>query len=129
MSLTELSKVRINTGNQAVQHPHFARVDSLPTLAFDHADIVTYAAKRLRAKLEYTNAAYSLLPREFTLSELQEVYEAILGKRFDKRNFRKKYLELGLIKPTGRKTAGGRQRPAALYSFKSHHPAELKKFF
>ncbi len=101
----------------------------LPKLAFDHKKIINYAVSRLRAKLEYTNVAYSLLPKYFTLSQLQEVYETVTGKKPDKRNFRKKFLSLGLIKPTRKKFAGARQRPAKLYEFISRHPTALKKFF
>jgi 8-oxo-dGTP diphosphatase len=64
--------------------------DDLPKLAFDHRRIVDYAIERLRNKLEYTTAGFKMLPEQFTLSELQSVYEAILGKKLDKRNFRKK---------------------------------------
>lgn len=80
--------------------------------------IVEYAIKRLRWKVEYTNVVYSLLPSEFTFSDLQKVYEAILDRSMDKRNFRKKILSLGILKDTGKKKALGRSRPAEVYSFK-----------
>lgn len=101
----------------------------LPRLAFDHKNILAYGIKRLRAKLEYTNVVFSLLPPLFTLNELQKVYETIFGSRMDKRNFRKKFLSLGLIRPTSKMFAGVRQRPARLYEFISRHPMELEKFF
>ncbi len=104
-------------------------IDSLPKLAFDHAEMIEYARKRLQAKLEYTNVAFSLLPRLFTLSELQQTYEIILARVLDKRNFQKKFLSLGLIEPTSGQTKGGQHRPARLYHFKNHRPTELKKFF
>ncbi|MBI4119424.1 MAG: NUDIX hydrolase [Parcubacteria group bacterium] len=104
-------------------------VEKLPQLAFDHSKIISYAVKRLRAKLEYTNVAYSLLPKYFTLSELQKSYETILGRKLDKRNFRRKFLSLGLIKPTLKIFVGAKQRPARLYQFISKKPSELKKFF
>ncbi|MBI4160803.1 MAG: NUDIX hydrolase, partial [Candidatus Yanofskybacteria bacterium] len=66
---------------------------------------------------------------EFTFNQLQTTYEAILGKTLDKRNFRKKFLQLGLIKPINKKYAGARQRPAQLFQFISQKPVELKKFF
>jgi 8-oxo-dGTP diphosphatase len=111
------------------QKPELVSAASMPPLAFDHSHIVKYAIERLRAKLEYTNTAYSLLPRLFTLSDLQKTYEIILGRRIDKRNFRKKWKELGLLKETDSFSKGGRQRPAKLYQFKSRKPAQLKKFF
>ena len=65
-------------------------MDGLPALAFDHADILEYALVRLRNKLEYTTVGFQLLPERFTLSELQQVYETILGRALDKRNLRRK---------------------------------------
>lgn len=97
-------------------------VRRLPKLAYDHAEIVRVARARLEAKLGYTNIAYSLLSPEFTLSELQQVYETILGRELDKRNFRKKILALGLVVKTGRKREGHASRPAMLYRFKTSHP-------
>lgn len=90
----------------------------LPKLAYDHRQIAEAALRRLRAKLEYTNVAWSLLPAEFTLNQLQEVYETILGRKLDKRNFRKKILALKLLAPTGKKRIGEAHRPAALYRFR-----------
>jgi 8-oxo-dGTP diphosphatase len=110
------------------QNPEFVTADKFPSLAFDHKTIVDYSIKRLRAKLEYTNAAYSLLPRNFTLSQLQRTYEIILGKSFDKRNFQKKILQLDLISQTKKILTGGRQRPAKLYEFRLRKPTELRKF-
>jgi 8-oxo-dGTP diphosphatase len=109
--------------------PKFFPAEALPKLAFDHRDIVRYAGERLRAKLGYANIAYSLLPREFTMTELRATYEAILGRPLDKRNFQKKYLDLGLLKATGKTRQQGRQRPARLYTFKSRKPIELARAF
>ena len=96
-------------------------IDRLPPLAFDHKSIVRYAKTRLQYKLEYTNAAFGLLSREFTLTELQQVYEVIFEKEFDKRNFRKKFLSLNLLKNLPRQKMEGAHRPATLYSFKSRN--------
>ena len=107
--------------------PKYAGVDwfpvnALPGLAYDHARVIQYAVQRLRWKLEYTNVAWSLLPETFTLSELQSVYQAILGKTLDKRNFRKRILSLDLVVSTGRTRLGGAHRPAALYRFTKRKP-------
>ncbi len=67
-------------------------VNKLPQMAFDHREIIAFALARLRAKVGYSNIVYSLLPSEFTLTELQKTYEIILGQKLDKRNFRKKIL-------------------------------------
>ncbi|HEU5114976.1 MAG TPA: NUDIX domain-containing protein [Candidatus Paceibacterota bacterium] len=111
------------------QMPRFVPVSSISKLAFDHSKIVSYAVERLKSKAEYTNVVYSLLPKSFTLTELQKMYEITLGRDLDKRNFRKKMAELDLLEETGASSKGGRQRPAKLYRFKSRKPQELKKFF
>ena len=102
--------------------PAWHPVDELPPLAFDNKSVIDYALRRLRAKLDYSNVAYSLLPPEFTLSQLQSVYEAILAHPLDKRNFRKRILSLGIIEPTGRTAKVGRHRPAQLYAFRERKP-------
>jgi len=104
-------------------------VDQLPTLAYDHADIIAYARERLSAKLAYTNAAMGLLDKKFTLSQLQTVYEAVLGRELDKRNFRKKFLNLELIRETSEVWKGGAHRPAKLYAFNSDSPETLSRSF
>lgn len=111
------------------QTPTFYAVKSIPRLAFDHDIILDYALQRLRYKIEYTNIVYSLLLQKFTFSQLQQAYEAIWAKKLDKRNFRKKFMALGLIKPTRGKLEGGRHRPARLYQFVSRKPVALKRFF
>ena len=102
-------------------------VDRLGKLAYDHNEIIDYALLRLRYKLEYTNAAYSLISEKFTLSQLQKVYEIVLGKKLDKRNFRKKILSLGLVKKAG-KEKDVPYRPSKLYSFKTRKPAIIEVF-
>jgi 8-oxo-dGTP diphosphatase len=100
-------------------------VRALPQLAYDHNAIASYALQRLQAKLGYTNIVYSLLPREFTLAELQEIYEVILHHKLDRRNFRRKILALGLLKPL-RKTRRGAHRPATLYTFTRRSPMNVE---
>jgi 8-oxo-dGTP diphosphatase len=94
-------------------------VKKLPKLAYDHKVIVKEATERLAGKIQYTNIAWSLLPKEFTLTQLQAVYEIVLGKSIDKRNFRKRIDDLHLIQATGKKLHGQAHRPAALYKFKN----------
>ena len=93
----------------------------IPRLAYDHDQVGRIALQRLRSKLQYTNIVYSLLPNEFTLGELQEVYETILHRRLDRRNFRKKILALGLLKQLSKKRRGT-HRPASLYAFRQRRP-------
>ena len=87
-------------------------------LAFDHKQILDYAVWRLRNKIEWTTVGYELLPKKFTLSELQRVYEIILQKPVDKRNFRKKILAQGQIRELDETRSDGAHRPAKLYSFR-----------
>jgi 8-oxo-dGTP diphosphatase len=102
--------------------PQWFELDELPELAFNNAAVLETAMTRLRSKLEYTNVAYSLMPREFTLRDLQAVYESIYGRSFDKRNFRRRMISQGLIRPTGRTVSSGAHRPAELFEFTSRQP-------
>jgi 8-oxo-dGTP diphosphatase len=92
-------------------------VKELPSLAFDHAEMIAYGVKRLKYKIEYTPAAFSLLPKKFTLRDLQVVYEAILDREIDNRNFRKKFLGAGILKQLDETSQEGSFRPARLYEF------------
>jgi len=116
--------VRAEGGSDAGQARWFS-VDELPTLSFDHNEIVAYALRRLRYKLEYTAVGFELLPGEFTLTEIQHTYEIILGETLDKRNFRRRMLESGIIEPTQLKK-GGEGRPARLYRYRADAVAEVK---
>lgn len=107
----------------------FFPVDSLPALAYDHKNIIDYAHKRLVAKLTYTNAVYAFLPPRFSLTELQSAYEAIFGHKFDKRNFRKKFLKLGLTTETDEMRREGAHRPARLHEFRSQTLEALSRSF
>lgn len=119
VSVTYMGCGRAIEIGEGSQHSEFFPVDKLPDLAYDHADIIAYARERLAAKLSYTNAVAGLLDHKFTLSQLQTAYEAVIGKQLDKRNFRKKFLSLGMIHDTGETWRDGAHRPAALYAFSS----------
>jgi len=105
----------LKAGTDAAEANWFP-VTKLPPLAFDHRQIIDYAIERIRNKLEYTTVGFELLPQKFTLSELQHLYEVILDKELDKRNFRRKIDALGLVKPLKEMQATGR-RPAQLFRF------------
>ena len=115
---------KLKAGTDAAEAAWFS-MDDLPPLAFDHATILNYALERLRNKLEYTTVGFQLLPEKFTLTELQEVYGAILGKNLDKRNFRRKMSVLKILKPLPEYRRGG-QRPAQLYRFVAARFEKLK---
>ena len=92
-------------------------IKELPTLAFDHLDIVKSAYKKIRSKLETTNVAQYFLSKFFTITQLQSIYEVILGQHLDVRNFRKKILGLDIIKQSDKKEVWVTHRPAKLYEF------------
>jgi 8-oxo-dGTP diphosphatase len=115
---------KLKAGSDAAEAAWYA-TDDLPPLAFDHTTILSYALGRLRNKLEYTTVGFQLLSEKFTLTELQEVYEAILGKKLDKRNFRRKMSVLKILKPLREYRRGG-QRPAQLYRFVAARFEKLK---
>ena len=92
-------------------------VHNLPALAFDHKEIIEYSLKRTRERLEFCPIAFQLLPQKFTLTELQKAYEMILMKKLDKRNFRKKFLSLAILKELDEYTKSGSKRPERIYYF------------
>lgn len=93
-------------------------IAELPELAFDHREIVDRAWENLKKQLKDTNISFQLLPEKFTLTELQRVYELILAKKLDKRNFRKKILASGILEEMEETKMEGYHRPAQLYAFK-----------
>lgn len=102
-------------------------VKKLPKTTSDNEEIISYALQRLRYKLEYTSAGMKLLPKYFTLTELKNVYETILGEKLDKRNFVKKILSMGVLEKTN-KVREGSHRPAIMYSFKeTKHKTMFKR--
>jgi len=98
-------------------------INNIPKLAFDHDEITKVAIHTLRNRIVNTNALKYLFPSDFTLPELQKAYEQILNRPLDRRNFRKKFINLDLIEDTGYKNEGFNGRPAKLYRFKE----ELKE--
>ncbi|MER3486816.1 MAG: NUDIX hydrolase, partial [Chloroflexota bacterium] len=92
-----------------------------PPLSETDRKVIDYALMRLRAKIGYTNIAFHLLKDTFTLTELQKAYETILGRRLDKRNFRRRVIASGILEATPNKRRDGSHRPAALYRFRAEH--------
>ncbi|MFH1924743.1 MAG: NUDIX domain-containing protein [Planctomycetota bacterium] len=88
-----------------------------PRLAFDHARILRVAHERLRGKVRWQPVGFELLPRRFTLSQLQHLYETILGEKIDKRNFRRRFLQTGLLVDTDQTQTQVAHRAARLYRF------------
>lgn len=107
----------------------FFGVNQLPELAFDHESIIGVAVNRLRSKLLYTDMIKYILPKQCTLTQIQEAYEQIIGLKFDKRNFRKKFLALDVLEASPHKLTGATHRPAQLYGFKGEGLTEFTKAF
>jgi 8-oxo-dGTP diphosphatase len=106
---------------------YWCHVKKLPKLAFDHDEIFEKGLKALQEAVKLRPLVFELLPKDFTLTQLQTVYEEILGKDLDKRNFRKKVLKVDFLKETGKYTQGGRQRPAKLYRFHNKNYSKSAK--
>ena len=122
-ALVDIARTRLRPDLE--WRPAWRPIRGLGPLAFENERVIGYAEQRLQAKLEYTNIVYSLLPAKFTMSQLQGVYEAILGEQMDKRNFRKRIVGLGVIRATGQTVKRGAHRPAMLYEFTSREPTTI----
>lgn len=92
-------------------------IDDIPKMGYDHEIIVKDSIKLLSKKLLNSKVLKNLFPSDFTLPEIQKVYEQILGRELDRRNFRKKFINLGLVTDTGDKNIGGNGIPGKLYRF------------
>ena len=125
-ALVKLSDHRAKAATDAANAEWFS-ISRAPKLAFDHADILATALARLKGKVRYQPIGFELLPPKFTLSDLQHLYEAVLGADLDKRNFRKKVLGFGLLVPLKETQMAGRHRPAQLFQFDADKYEKLKK--
>jgi 8-oxo-dGTP diphosphatase len=115
-ALVKLSDHEARAASDASHADWFPATDP-PPLAFDHARILAAALERLRGKVRYQPIGFELLPKKFTLSELQRLYEATLGHPLDKRNFRKKILGMGLLRELDETQRAVAHRAARLYRF------------
>jgi 8-oxo-dGTP diphosphatase len=125
-ALVKLADYETKAATDAAAARWFA-VTMVPRLAFDHGEILALALARLRSKLRYQPIGFELLPPKFTLSQLQHLYEAVLGVELDKRNFRKKLLGFELLVPLKEKHMEGAHRPAQLYRFDPDKYERLRK--
>ncbi len=114
-ALVRAEDINVNSTSELGWH----KVSELPPLAFDHKEIIQYSLKRTRERLEICPVAYQLLNEKFTLTEMQKSYELIMGKKLDKRNFRKKALSTAGLVELDEYTKSSSKRPARLYTFKS----------
>ena len=125
-ALVKLSEHEAKAATDAANAEWFP-VSRTPKLAFDHADILATALARLKGKVRYQPIGFELLPPRFTLSQLQRLYEAVLGTDLDKRNFRKKVLSFDLLVPLKETQMAGRHRPAQLFQFDRRKYQKLEK--
>lgn len=125
-ALVPSKRLRLRSDAHAEDVGWFA-LGELPELAFDHAEMVEVAHHRLAAKLEYSTIAFQFMPERFTLSDLQSVYEMILNRELDKRNFRKRMLAMEQIRQTNEVRRNGSHRPARLYSVNNPHEVQIIK--
>ncbi len=124
-ALVRYEDVKVLESDDVAWYP----VDELPPLAFDHKEIIDYTRARTRLSLRSCPVAYQLLKEKFTLTEMQRVYELIMGKELDKRNFRKKVLGTEGLIELNEFTKASSKRPARLYQYKQLHTGDMKSFF
>jgi 8-oxo-dGTP diphosphatase len=121
----------VNLDNYSPQASSFAKsatwmlVDDIQELAFDHAEIVKAALKKLKDKIITQPIGFNLLPEKFTLSQLHRLYESILGRDLDKRNFRRKMLKLKLVESLDEKQEGVPHKPSQYFKFNEENYNKL----
>lgn len=118
IGIVDDEKIKLTTKTNKTSNADWFRIDSIPSLAYDHNEVINESLKTLKEKIVSTNILQSLFPNGFTMPELQKVYETILNKNFDRRNFRKKILSLNLVEDTNKEVVFEGKKPAKLYKFK-----------
>ena len=125
-ALVKLSDHRVQAATDAREAAWFG-VHEVPSLAFDHAGILQMGLERLRGKLRYQPVGFELLPKKFTLSQLQHLYELVLERALDRRNFRKRVLAMDLLIETDEIEQDVAHRAARLYRFDERKYTRLAK--
>jgi 8-oxo-dGTP diphosphatase len=125
-ALVKLSDHKVKAATDAADAAWFS-IHDLPELAFDHQQILDVAQERLRGKVRWQPIGFELLPRKFTLTQLQRMYEIILERQLDKRNFRKKILSMDLLVELDEVQRDVAHRAARLYKFDDRHYRRLLK--
>lgn len=125
-ALINLSEQKIKATTDAREAAWFA-LTQLPKLAFDHDKILSVALARLKGKVRYEPIGFELLPEKFTLSQLQKLYEIVLAQKLDKRNFRRKILQMNLLIELDEVQTGVAHRAARLYQFDEQKYLQLKE--
>ncbi len=125
-ALVNLNEHQIQATTDARKAAWFSVID-LPKLAFDHDRIVEVALKRLKGKVRYEPIGFELLPKKFSLSQLQKLYEIVLERPLDRRNLRKKILSMGLLIDLHEVQEDVSHRAARLYQFDEKKYRQLKR--
>lgn len=121
------SDSKIIKENKNTKDAAWFKIDCVPNLAFKHNEIMNEALKKLKSLITESNILKSILPDNFTMPELQKVFESILQKKFDRRNFRKKILSLNIVEDLNKELSINGNKPSKLYKFKDEIP--VKKVF
>lgn len=131
ISIAYYALININEYDRELVQKHNAywmNINELPPLIFDHPQMVEKAQEMMRTKASIEPIGFNLLPKLFTLSQLQSLYEAIYGEAIDKRNFRKRVAEMDFIEKTDKIDKTGSKRGAALYKFNNRVYRKSPKF-
>ena len=116
----------VRGGDDAAKAQWFP-IDAIPELAFDHGEILEAAKQTLRKQIHFEPVGFELLPEKFSMKQLQQLYEAILGVRFDRRNFYNKMLHIGLLTPLHETEWFSSRKESFLYTFNPEKYEEMKK--
>lgn len=123
-ALVKLTEVK---GGDDAAEAKWVSLDEIPHLAFDHDMIVASALKHIREDIHFRPLGFELMPERFTLPQLQRLYEAILGVKFERSNFAKKLLKTGMLNVLGERAEAHGYRPPELYSFNRERYKSLKQ--
>lgn len=127
LGVIDASKATLIKENKNTSDASWFSINSVPELAFNHNKILNEGIIKLKEKITESNILKTLFPNEFTMPEIQRTYETILQKQFDRRNFRKKIISLGLVEDVNKTISQNGSKPAKLYMFKANIAA--KKIF
>ena len=127
LGLIDANKQNIIRDNLNTKDSGWFEINKVPTLAFLHNEMLEKALEKLKDLIVLSDILKALLPNEFTMPELQRLYEGILDKKFDRRNFRKKILSLNILDDTNKEVSINGKKPSKLYRFKDK--IEIKKVF
>lgn len=115
VALVQHDKIGQITAGSDASDSRWFKISELPSLGFDHREIIQKAVERVRGKINYSNVGFELLPAKFTMAELQKVFENVTGEKLDRNNFRTKMLKLGILIATKEKKKEGPGQPAPFY--------------